>query len=175
MNHARRQDLAAVGPKTRWRGKNQKGAHFLKIRYWMYAATRGQTWNGGAQISNGGGGHRWPPAGDGPDVNRDHPRTLVIKAQRNQLSFVVHWFLFQYTDAQLHWHHYSFQTKYCVLRFQTIPTPSHSRKHHIPQFEKIVSIFDITNKRVFNDAGRMLLPGRWALTDKGFEAFCYQL
>ena len=49
------------------------------------------------------GGHRfqmgWPgttvPPGDGPDVNRDHPRTLVEKAKRNQLGFVVHWFLFQ--------------------------------------------------------------------------------
>jgi len=37
-----------------------------------------------------GAGHHWPPAGDGPDVNRDHPRTLVKKAQRNQLGFVVH-------------------------------------------------------------------------------------
>jgi len=44
------------------------------------------------------GGHRfqmgWPgttvPPGDGPDVNRDHPRTLVEKAKRNQLGFVVH-------------------------------------------------------------------------------------
>jgi len=26
----------------------------------------GQTWNGGAQISNGEAGHHWPPAGDGP-------------------------------------------------------------------------------------------------------------
>jgi len=37
-----------------------------------------------------GAGHNWPPVGDGPDVNRDHPRTLVKKAQRNQLGFVVH-------------------------------------------------------------------------------------
>jgi len=62
-----------------------------------------------------------------------------------------------------------------VLRFQTIPTPSHSRKHRIPQFEKIVSKFDITNKRVFNVAERMLRPDRCAFTDKGFEALCYQL
>jgi len=61
------------------------------------------------------------------------------------------------------------------MRFQTIPTPSHSRKHRIPQFEKMVSKFDMTNKRVFNVAGRMLRPDRCAFTDKGFEASCYQL
>jgi len=55
-----------------------------------------------------------------------------------------------------------------VLRFQTIPTPSHSRKHRNPQFEKIVSKFDMTNKRVFNVAGRMLQPDSCAFTDKGF-------
>jgi len=26
----------------------------------------GQMWNEGAPISNGGAGHHWPPAGDGP-------------------------------------------------------------------------------------------------------------
>ena len=26
----------------------------------------GQTWNGRAQILNGGAGHQWPPAGDDP-------------------------------------------------------------------------------------------------------------
>jgi len=31
----------------------------------------GQTWNGGAQISNGGPGTTGPPAGDGPVVNPD--------------------------------------------------------------------------------------------------------
>jgi len=36
----------------------------------------------------------------------------------------------------------SFQTKCYVLRFQTIPRPSHSWKHRIPQFEKIVSKFN---------------------------------
>ena len=56
----------------------------------MYGATRVQTRNGGTQISNGGAGHHWPPAGDGPDAKRDHPRTLVKKAQRNQLGLVVH-------------------------------------------------------------------------------------
>jgi len=44
----------------------------------------------GSRISNGGARHHWPPAGDDPDVNRDHPRTLVKKAQRNQLGFAVH-------------------------------------------------------------------------------------
>jgi len=28
----------------------------------------GQTWNGGAPISNGGAGHHWPLAGDGPGL-----------------------------------------------------------------------------------------------------------
>jgi len=32
----------------------------------MYAATRGPNVKWGAQISNGGAGHHWPPAGDGP-------------------------------------------------------------------------------------------------------------
>jgi len=36
------------------------------------------------------GRYHWPPVGDGPDVKRDHPRTLVKKAQQNQLGFVVH-------------------------------------------------------------------------------------
>jgi len=30
------------------------------------------------------------PAGKGPDINRDHPRTLLKKDQRNQFGFVVH-------------------------------------------------------------------------------------
>jgi len=62
VNQARRQDLAIggakhqmEGPKTRW------GTHIFKIRYWMYGATRGQTWNGGSQISNGGPGTTGPP------------------------------------------------------------------------------------------------------------------
>jgi len=38
---ARRQDLAAGGPKTRWRGKKPEGGHIFKIQYWMYAATGG--------------------------------------------------------------------------------------------------------------------------------------
>ena len=46
---ARRQDLAAGGPQTRWRG------HIFKILYWMYGATRGANVKWGAHISNGGG------------------------------------------------------------------------------------------------------------------------
>ena len=37
QDQARRQDLAAGGPKTRRRG------HIFKIQYWMYVATGGQT------------------------------------------------------------------------------------------------------------------------------------
>jgi len=36
---ARRQDLAARGPKTRRRGQKPEGGHIFKIQYWMYAAT----------------------------------------------------------------------------------------------------------------------------------------
>jgi len=48
--------------------KNHKGEHIFKIQYWMYAATRSQTWNGGAQILNVRGGHHWSPAGDDLDL-----------------------------------------------------------------------------------------------------------
>jgi len=34
----------------------------------MYVATGDQPWNGKAPISNVGFGHKWPPAGDGPDM-----------------------------------------------------------------------------------------------------------
>ena len=58
---ARRQDIAAGGPKTRREG------HILKILYWMYAATRGPNvkW-GGHRFQMGGPGTTGPPAGDGP-------------------------------------------------------------------------------------------------------------
>jgi len=36
------------GPKTR------RGSHIFKIRYWMYGATKGQTWNGGHRFQMGG-------------------------------------------------------------------------------------------------------------------------
>ena len=52
---ARRQDLAAGGP------KNQKGSHIFKILYWMCAATRGPNVKWGSQISNGGLGTTDPP------------------------------------------------------------------------------------------------------------------
>jgi len=62
---ARRQDLAAGGPKTRKRVKNQKGRLHFKIQCRMYAATGGPNVKWGAPISYGGAGHHWPPAGDG--------------------------------------------------------------------------------------------------------------
>jgi len=46
-----------------------------------------EIWGTGFKL---GGRAPLAPAGDGPDVNRDHPRTLVKKPQRNQLGFVVH-------------------------------------------------------------------------------------
>jgi len=58
---ARRQDLAAGGPKYRRRGQNQKGGHIFKIQYWMYVATGEPNVKWGAPISNGGAGHHCPP------------------------------------------------------------------------------------------------------------------
>ena len=43
-----------------------------------------QTWNGGAPISNGGAGHHWPSAGDGPARN---PRGLTRPAQGSSSHF----------------------------------------------------------------------------------------
>jgi len=39
-----------------------------------------------------------------------------------------------------------------------------------PHSEKIVSNFEITNKRIFSIAGRMFKPDRCRLPDKRFEA-----
>ena len=58
---ARRQDLAAGG------AKNQKGGHILKYGIGCMQQRGGQTWNWGAQISNGGLGTTGTPAGDGSD------------------------------------------------------------------------------------------------------------
>ena len=55
VNQDRRQDLAAGG------AKNQKGAHIFKMRYWMYGATRGQTWNGRNSLQMVGPGTTGPP------------------------------------------------------------------------------------------------------------------
>jgi len=52
---ARRLDLAAGG------AKNHKGGHFLKIQFWMFAATGGPNVKCVAPIPNGGAGHHWPP------------------------------------------------------------------------------------------------------------------
>jgi len=54
------------GQKPKGGAKNQKGVHILKIQYWIYVATGGPNVKWGAPISNGGAGHHWPPAGDGP-------------------------------------------------------------------------------------------------------------
>jgi len=42
-----------------------------------------------------------------------------------------------------------------------------------PQWEEIVSNFEITNKRIFRIAGRMFKPDRCRLTDKRFEALMF--
>ena len=55
FNQARRQDLAAGGPKTR------RGGHIFKIQYWMYAATGGPNVKWGCTDFNWRGWHHWPP------------------------------------------------------------------------------------------------------------------
>jgi len=42
-----------------------------------------------------------------------------------------------------------------------------------PQFEEIVSNFEITNKRFFSIAGRMFEHDRCGLTDKRFETLIF--
>jgi len=42
-----------------------------------------------------------------------------------------------------------------------------------PQLEEIVSNFEITNKRIFSIAGRMLKPDRYRLPDKRFETLMF--
>jgi len=64
---ARRQDLAAGGPKTRKRGQKPEGGHIFKILYWIYEATRGPNvkwW--GTDLKWGSQAPLPPPAGDGP-------------------------------------------------------------------------------------------------------------
>jgi len=64
---ARRQDLAAGGAKNQKEGpKTRRGATFLKYSIGCMQQPVGQTWNGGAPISNGGSGTTGLPAGDGP-------------------------------------------------------------------------------------------------------------
>jgi len=58
--------FSSRGPKNRRRGQKPEGGHTFKLLYWMYAATRGSNVKWGALISNGGGGHHWPPAGNDP-------------------------------------------------------------------------------------------------------------
>jgi len=91
VNQARRQDLAAGGgQKPDGEAKNQKGGpHFENTALDVWS-NQGPNVKWGITDFKWGAGHHWPPAGDGPDVNSDHPRTLVKKAQRNQLGFFVH-------------------------------------------------------------------------------------
>ena len=60
---ARRQDLAAGGPKTKMRGpKTRRGNHIFKIQYWMYAATgRPNVKRGGTDSKRGGRAPLPPP------------------------------------------------------------------------------------------------------------------
>ena len=93
-SQARRQDLAAggvknqkEGPKTRRGAKNQKGGTFLKYSIGCMQQQVGQTWNGGAPISNGGAGHHWPPAGDGPAWSSWTPKgsDIRLKGFKNEI------------------------------------------------------------------------------------------
>ena len=56
-----RQDLAAGGPKTRWRGKKQMGATFFKYSIGYMQQPGGQTWKGGNRFQMGGPGATGPP------------------------------------------------------------------------------------------------------------------
>jgi len=59
---ARRQDLAAVDAKNQMEGqKNRRETTFLKYSIGCMQQPGGQTWNGGAPISNGGPGTTAPP------------------------------------------------------------------------------------------------------------------
>jgi len=86
---ARRQDLAAGGPKTRRVGT------IFKIHYWMYAATGGSNVKWGAPISNGGQAPLAPPAGDGPGVmpppfSYCGPGTRYIRYFHTKLFYYFH-------------------------------------------------------------------------------------
>ena len=62
FKQARRQDVAAGGAKNQKEGpKTRRGATFLKYSIGCMQQPVGQTWNGGAPISNGGAGHHCPP------------------------------------------------------------------------------------------------------------------
>jgi len=65
-HRARRQGLAAGGPKTRKRGQKPEGGAHFKIQYWMYAATGGPNVKWGCTDFKWGPGTTDPPAGDGP-------------------------------------------------------------------------------------------------------------
>jgi len=65
-SQARRQDVAAWGPKT------GRGVTFLKYSIACMQQPVGRTWNGGAPISNGGPGTTGPPAGNGPGSSAPH-------------------------------------------------------------------------------------------------------
>jgi len=66
LRQARRQDLAPGRAKNQMEGPKNSRGHIFKIQYWMYAATGGPNVKWGEPISNGGAGHHWPPASDGP-------------------------------------------------------------------------------------------------------------
>jgi len=58
---ARRQDLAAGGAKNQKEGpKTSRGGTFFKYCIGCMQQPGVQTWNGGAQTSNGGAGHHCP-------------------------------------------------------------------------------------------------------------------
>ena len=77
-HQARHQDLATGGVKNRKRGRKPEGSgHILKCSIGCMQQPVGQIWNGREPISNGGAGHHWIPAGDGPGHHSDSaPRKL---------------------------------------------------------------------------------------------------
>ena len=77
---ARRQDLAAGGAKNQKEGpKTSRGGTFFKYCIGCMQQPGVQTWNGGAQTSNGGPGTT-APAGDGPSsIQHSYLEALLWK------------------------------------------------------------------------------------------------
>ena len=152
------------GPKTR------RGAHIFKIPYWMYGVTRGQTWNGGHRFQMG------VRAALAPRWRRPwcEQRSSTVTSEKSStkpvrfcspLIFVP----INRCATLLASLFISFQTKWNKILCAALsddPNAITQQKTPYPQFEKIVSKFDITNKRVFNVAGRMLLPDRCVVLTK---------
>jgi len=96
---ARRQNLAAGGPKTRRGQKPEEEATFLKYSIGCMQQPVGQTWNWGAPISNGGDGHHCPPRWRRPCLS---VCICTYCATRSKNALRVSWCHLKW----LHWHNF---------------------------------------------------------------------